>query len=55
MKKKTAAERYHDMGEWDDDFESLVIEVFEKAVDDGKLNKKVKTLIDEIETRFNEG
>ena len=60
MKKKSAADRYHDMdeksskGEWNDDFGSIVIDVFEKAVNNGKLNKTVEELIDEIETRFNE-
>jgi hypothetical protein len=58
--KKSAAERYYDMdeksskGEWNDDFGCIVIEVFENAIDEGKLNKTVKTLINEIERRFSE-
>lgn len=59
MKKKSAAERYNDMDEksskeeWNDDFGLVVIEVFGKAIGEGKLNKTVKELIDEIETRVN--
>jgi hypothetical protein len=59
MKKKSSVERYNDMDEksskggWNDDFGLIVIEVFERAINDGKLNKTVKKLIDEIEIRFN--
>lgn len=59
MKKKSAAERYNGMDEksskeeWNDDFGLIVIEVFERAINEGKLNKTVKELIDEIETRVN--
>lgn len=59
MKKKSAVERYNDMDkksseeEWNDDFGGIVLEVFERALNEGKLNKTVKELIDEIETEFN--
>jgi len=58
MKKKSSAEKYNDMdeksskGEWNDDFGLIVIDVFERAINDGKLNKTVGELIDEIETEF---
>ncbi len=60
MKKKSAVERYHDMDEksskeeWNDDFGLIVLEVFERAVYNGKLRKTVGKLIDEIETQVNE-
>ncbi len=55
--RKSAIERYNDMDEksseedWNDDFGLIVIEVFEAAVRNRQLNKTVKKLIDEIETR----
>ena len=57
MKKKSAVERYKDMDkksseeEWNDDFGIIVIEVFERAINNGELNKTVKELINEIEDR----
>ena len=57
-KKKSTAERYHDMDEksskeeWNDDFGLIVIEVFERAIENGELNKTVKKLVDEIEIRY---
>jgi hypothetical protein len=59
MKKKSAVERYKDMDEesslagWNDDFGLMILDAFEKAVNDGELNKTVKDLIDELEIRFN--
>ena len=38
---------------WNDDFGSIILEVFESAVNNGELNKTVEDLIDEIEARFN--
>jgi hypothetical protein len=58
--KKSAAERYNEMDEksskagWNDDFGIIVIEVFERAINEGKLNKTVKTLVDEIEKEFSQ-
>lgn len=55
-KKKSAMERYHYMDkksseeEWNDDFGTIILEVFEKAINNGELNKTVGELIDEIET-----
>jgi hypothetical protein len=52
--KKSAVERYNDMDKksseerWNDDFGIIVLEVFERAIKEGKLNKTVKTLVDEI-------
>ena len=37
-----------------DDFGTLVLEVFEKAVNNGELSKTVEDLVDEIEIRFKE-
>jgi hypothetical protein len=57
MREKSAAERYKDMDkksseeEWNDDFGIIVIEVFERAINNGELNKTVKELINEIEGR----
>ncbi len=56
--KKSAAERYNEMNEksskagWNDDFGLIVLDVFERAINEGKLNKTVKTLVDEIEEEF---
>ena len=56
--KKSAVEKYNDMDEksskeeWNNDFGCIVLEVFERAIKEGKLNKTVKTLIDEIEYRI---
>ena len=56
--KKSASERYNNMDEksskeeWNDDFGLIVIEVFERAINEGKLNKTVGKLIDEIEIEF---
>jgi len=58
--KKSAAERYNEMDEksskagWNDDFGLIVLDVFERAINEGKLNKTVKKLVDEIENKFNE-
>lgn len=54
--KKSAVERYNNMDEksskeeWNDDFGLIVIEVFERAIENNELNKTVEELIDEIET-----
>lgn len=59
-KKKSAVERYHEMDEksskeeWNDDFGLIVIGVFERAIENGELNKTVKKLVDEIEEEFHE-
>jgi hypothetical protein len=59
--RKSAIERYNDMDEksseeeWNDDFGLIVIEVFETAVRQGQLNKTVRKLIAEIETRVKDG
>lgn len=56
--KKSAIEKYKKMDkksseeEWNDDFGILVLEVFEKAVNNGELSKTVEDLVDEIEIRF---
>ena len=56
--KKSAIEKYKKMDkksseeEWNDDFGILVLEVFEKAVNNGVLSKTVEDLVDEIEIRF---
>lgn len=55
MRKKSAVERYKHMDEksskeeWNDDFGIIVIEVFERAIKNGELNKTVEELVDEIE------
>lgn len=59
--KKSAVERYNYMDqkssdeEWNDDFGTIIIEVFERAVRNGEISKTVKKLIDEIEIEFNKG
>jgi len=56
--RKTAIERYNNMDEksseeeWNDDFGLIVLEVFEKAVNNGELTKTVEDLVDDIEIRF---
>jgi hypothetical protein len=56
--KKSAIEKYNNMDkksseeEWNDDFGTMVLEVFEKAVNNGELTKTVEDLVDEIEIRF---
>lgn len=56
--KKSAAERYNEMDEksskeeWNDGFGLIILDVFEKAINEGKLNKTVKTLVNEIEKEF---
>ena len=58
--KKSAIDRYNKMDkksseeEWNDDFGLIVLEVFEKAVNNGELSKTVEDLVDEIEIRFKE-
>ena len=57
--KKSAVERYNYMDEksskeeWNDGFGLIVLEVFERAINNGEVNKTVKKLIDEIEIEFN--
>ena len=61
MAKKSAVQRYKNMDEksskeeWNDDFGLIILNVFEKAINNGELNKTVKELIDEIEIQFNNG
>ncbi len=58
--KKSAIDRYNNMDkisseeEWNDDFGLIILEVFEKAVNNGELSKTVGDLVDEIEIRFKE-
>lgn len=57
--KKSAIERYNYMDkksskeEWNDGFGLIVLEVFERAIRNGQIQKTVKQLIDEIEIEFN--
>jgi len=57
--KKSVVERYNYMDEksskeeWNDGFGLIVLEVFERAINNGEVNKTVKKLIDEIEIEFN--
>jgi hypothetical protein len=57
--KKSAIERYNYMDEksskeeWNHDFGTMIIDVFERAIRSGQINKTVKELIDEIEIEFN--
>lgn len=59
--KKSAVERYNYMDEtsskeeWNHDFGTIIIDVFERAVRNEEANKTVKKLIDEIEIEFNKG
>lgn len=46
MDKKSSEE------EWNDDFGIIVLEVFEKAVNNGEFTKTVEDLVYEIEIRF---
>lgn len=56
--KKSAIERYNKMDkksseeEWNDGFGLIILEVFEKAVNNGELTKTVEDLVDEVEIRF---
>ena len=53
--KKSAIEKYNYMDEisskenWNHDFGTTILDVFERAVKNGEVNKTVKKLIDEIE------
>jgi len=40
---------------WNHDFGSIIIQAFECAVRNGKMNKTVRQLIDDIEIEFNKG
>lgn len=57
--KKSVVEKYNYMDEkssreeWNHDFGTLIIDVFERAIRNGELNKTIKKLIDEIEVEFN--
>lgn len=57
--RKSAIEKYEYMDEtsskeeWNHDFGTMIIDVFERAVRNGEINKTVKQLIDEIEIEFN--
>ncbi len=57
--KKSAVEKYNYMDEksseeeWNHDFGTIIIDVFERAIRNGETNKTVKKLIDEIEVEFN--
>lgn len=59
--KKSAIERYDYMDEtsskeeWNHDFGTMIIDVFERAIRNGETNKTVKQLIDELEIMFNSG
>jgi len=39
--------------EWNHDFATLIVDIFEKAIRNGEINKTVKKLIEEIEIEFN--
>ena len=57
--KKSAVEKYNYMDEtsskenWNHDFGTIILDVFERAVRKGEVNKTVKELINEIEIEFN--
>ena len=57
--KKSIVERYNYMDEisskeeWNHDFATLIVDIFEKAIRNGEINKTVKKLIEEIEIEFN--
>lgn len=57
--RKSAIEKYNYMDEksseeeWNHDFGTMIIDVFERAVINGEINKTVKQLINEIEIEFN--
>lgn len=61
MAKKSAIERYNWMDEtsskenWNHDFGTIIIDVFERAIRNGETNKTVVKLIDEIEIEFFKG
>lgn len=61
MAKKSVIERYNQMDEtsskedWNHDFGTMIIDVFERAVRNGETSKTVKQLIDDLETEFNKG
>jgi hypothetical protein len=61
MAKKSAVERYNYMDKtsseenWNHDFGTMIIDVFEKAIRNGEVGKTVKQLIDELEVEFNKG
>lgn len=58
MPKKSAVERYNLMDktsseeDWNHDFGTMIIDVFERAIRNGEVNKTVKQLIDELEVDF---
>lgn len=58
MPKKSAIERYNLMDEtsskeeWNHDFGTMIIDVFERAIRNGEISKTVKQLIDELEVEF---
>lgn len=58
MNKKPTVERYNVMDEisskeeWNADFGTMLINVFENAVQNGEVNKTVEQLIDELEAEF---
>lgn len=56
---KSAVERYKYMDRksseenWNHDFGTMIMDVFDRAVKNGEINKTVKELIEEIEIEFN--
>ena len=57
--KKSAVEKYNYMDKksseenWNHDFGTMIIDVFERAIRNGEVNKTVKKSVDEIEIEFN--